>query len=106
MSTMRAQESERVPEGHIETTSGVCGGKPRVRGTRIKVSEIAWRHVHDGQSADAILEAFPHLGLAQVHAALAYYFDHQDEVEAELHSEAQVIQELMNQDRRRGPRPA
>jgi hypothetical protein len=28
---------------------------------------------------------YPHLLLAQIHAALAYYYDHQTELEAEIH---------------------
>lgn len=37
-----------------------------------------------GQSADAIVREFPQLTLAQVHAALAYYFDHLDEIRLEI----------------------
>ena len=38
-----------------------------------------------GMDVDEILGTLPHLSPAQVHSALAYYFDHQDEIDAELH---------------------
>jgi uncharacterized protein (DUF433 family) len=82
------------PTSHIEMTAGVCGGRPRVRGTRVKVSEIARRHVEDDESADEITEALPQLTLAQVHAALAYYYDHREEIEEELRSQNEIVVRL------------
>ena len=43
---------------------------------------------------DEIVEAYPHLTLAQVHAALAYYWDHRDEIEQELREEQIFALEL------------
>ena len=37
-----------------------------------------------GMSADEIIQSLPHLTLAQLHAALAYYFDHQKEIDDDL----------------------
>ena len=82
------------PTSHIEMTAGICGGRPRVRGTRVKVSEIARRHVEDDESADEITEALPQLTLAQVHAALAYYYDHREEIEEELRSQNEIVVRL------------
>ena len=88
-----AAAKAQVPADYIEATPGVCGGKPRIRGTRIKVSEVAWRH-DDGQSPDEIIEAFPHLTLAQVHAALAYYYDHHEEIERQSREEDEAVTAL------------
>jgi uncharacterized protein (DUF433 family) len=90
---MSAAAKAQIPADYIEATPDVCGGKPRIRGTRIKVSEVAWRH-DDGQSPDEIIEAFPHLTLAQVHAALAYYYDHHQEIEAQLREEDETVSAL------------
>jgi uncharacterized protein (DUF433 family) len=65
---------------HIEKTPGVCGGKPRVAGTRIRVQDIYVWHELRGQSPDEIVTRFPQLTLADVHAALAYYWDHAEEI--------------------------
>lgn len=59
-------------------------GVAQVDDTKVKVVEIALDHLAYGWSADAIHEQFPHLSLAQIHAALAYFYDHQDEFEREI----------------------
>jgi uncharacterized protein (DUF433 family) len=68
---------------HIEITAGICGGAPRVAGTRIRVSQIAIL-TEQGTSADEIVAAYPHLSLADVYAALAYYHDHREAIEQEI----------------------
>ena len=91
---MAAPARVQVPADYIETTSGVAGGKPCIRGTRTKVSLIARRHEHLGESPDEIVDALPHLTLAGVHAALAYYYDHREEIEAELHAADEFVLEM------------
>ena len=50
-----------------------------VDNTRIKVIEVAMDHLAQGWSAEEIHRQHPHLSLAQTHAALAFYYDHQAE---------------------------
>jgi uncharacterized protein (DUF433 family) len=64
----------------IMMTPGVRGGKPRIADRRITVADVAIWHEYHGWSADQIAREFT-LSLTQVHAALAYYFAHRDEVE-------------------------
>lgn len=52
--------------------------------TNVKVVELALDHLAYGWSADAIHEQFPHLTLAQIHAALAFFYDHQAEFAHEI----------------------
>jgi len=47
--------------------------------TRVKVIEVALDHIAYGWSAEEIHRQQPHLSLAQAHAALAFYYDHQAE---------------------------
>ena len=47
--------------------------------TRVKVIEVAMDHLAHGWSAEEIHRQHPHLSLAQTHAALAFYYDHQAE---------------------------
>jgi uncharacterized protein (DUF433 family) len=49
-----------------------------------KVIEIAAEHIGCGWTADMILENHPHLMPAQVHAALAWYYDHQEAMDEEM----------------------
>ena len=68
---------------HVTKTPGVCGGKARIEGTRIRVNNVVFLH-KQGASDQKIREAYPDLTPAQIHAALAYYYDNPDEIEAEL----------------------
>lgn len=73
-----------VSTEHIEITPGVCGGKPRIAGHRIKVQHVAIWHERMGMDPEKIVEEYPQLSLADVHAALAYYYDHRDQIDAEI----------------------
>jgi uncharacterized protein (DUF433 family) len=74
--------------GSLLTRSpGVRGGRPCVAGTRTTVHRIAaWYKM--GESPEEIAREYPHLTLAGVYAALAYYHANQAEIEAELAADA------------------
>lgn len=67
---------------HITKTPGVCGGKACIAGSRIRVMDIVVWHEHQKQTPDEIVESFPQLTHAEIHAALAYYFDNREEIDA------------------------
>ena len=73
---------------------GVCGGKPCVAGTRIRVQDIYVWHDLQGQSADEIVSRFPQLTMADVYAALAYYWDHRDEIQRQMQEQAAFVAEM------------
>jgi uncharacterized protein (DUF433 family) len=73
--------AERV---HIVSTPDTCGGKPRIAGSRIQVKHLAIMHERQGMSPEDIVSEFPHLTLADVYAALAYYHDHREAMNAEI----------------------
>ena len=74
---------------HIVMTPGVMGGRARVRGTRIRVMDIVASSQLNDWSPVEIVANYDSLSLADVHAALAYYYDHIAEVEcAYLEDEA------------------
>lgn len=66
--------------GHIEITPGVAGGKPRITGHRITVQDVVVWHERVGLSADEIATEYD-LSLADVYAALAYYYDHREKID-------------------------
>ncbi|HLK58569.1 MAG TPA: DUF433 domain-containing protein [Chthonomonadaceae bacterium] len=68
---------------HIEITQGIAGGKPRIAGHRITVQDIAIWHERLGKSVDEIATEY-NLTLSDVHAALAYYFDHRPEIDRSI----------------------
>ena len=66
----------------IETSSHIhcdAEGRAWIDDTNVKVIEVALDHLASGWSADEIQVQHPHLSLAQIHAALSFYFDHQPE---------------------------
>jgi len=76
---------------HISTQPRVMGGRPCIAGTRVRVMDIvAVRQA--GVSDDELLEYFSSRTLtrSELHAALAYYFDHQDETDRALAEDAEL----------------
>lgn len=82
---------------HIVSTPGVFGGKPRIAGHRIRVMDIVIWHEKRGLSPDEILDLYPGLTLADIYAALAYYFDHPEEIEEDLQEESAIVAEMREQ---------
>jgi uncharacterized protein (DUF433 family) len=73
------------PVGHIVRTPGVMSGRPRIAGTRIRVSDVVVQlHVNEYTADEVADEVYPWISRADVYAALAYYYDHQDEIEREF----------------------
>jgi uncharacterized protein (DUF433 family) len=90
MSTATQLDAVRT---HIARMPGVCGGKPCVAGTRIRVWDVVVMNEH-GASPDEILAAYPGITLADVHAALAYYFDNREEIERQIADDAAFAAQL------------
>ena len=65
----------------IVSTPGVCGGRPRIDGHRITVEDVAIWHERMGMSPDEIVSGHPSITLSDVHAALAYYYDHREQID-------------------------
>jgi hypothetical protein len=57
---------------------------------------VIW-HEKRGLSPDEIIDVHPGLTLADVHAALTYYFDHLEEVEADIEQEGTIVAEIQEQ---------
>ena len=80
---------------HIEVTPETCSGQPRVAGTRIRVSNVVlW--TEQGQGPDEIVASHPQLTLADVHAALAYYFDNREGMDKLIAEDETLVASLQN----------
>lgn len=79
---------------HIELTPE---GVPILTGTQTKVVEIVLDRLAHHWDADEIKRQHPHLGLAQIHAALAYYYDHQDELDRDIHERLQRAERIQTE---------
>lgn len=73
--------AQAITYEYITCRDDVLSGEPTIEGTRTPVRAIveAWRM---GTPPEEIPQGLPHLTLAQVFAALAYYSDHQEEINA------------------------
>jgi len=78
---------------HIEISSEIRSGKPRIAGTRITVEDVAMMHLTLGQSLVEIA-GFYNLSLAAVHAAMAYYFDHRETIDQRTRDETAVVEAI------------
>ena len=75
---------------HIEvrpTRSGAA--KAFITGTRVRVQDIVSDHECHGRTPEEIASEYPHISLAQVHAALAYYFDNREEIRGQMKADAE-----------------
>ena len=87
---MDEMQAARVLPPHIDEARP----RPVVRGTDIKVSQIAFEYEHHGMSPDQIIEAHSHLTLADVHAALAYFYDHLEAIRADWRETDRIVEEM------------
>lgn len=78
-----------VPHIHLDSA-----GRAWVDDTNVKVIEVALDHLAYGWGAETIHENHPNLSLAQVYAALAWYYDHQVEMNAEIEVQEERLKAL------------
>jgi uncharacterized protein (DUF433 family) len=86
-----APAADRV---RIVSTPGTCGGKPRLDGHRITVEDVAIWHERQGMSPDEIVSAYPSITLSDVHAALAYYYENRQRIDAGIEEGRRAVAEL------------
>jgi uncharacterized protein (DUF433 family) len=77
----------------IVRTPGTCGGRPRIAGHRITVHNIAIDFNADMKPEDIVAQR-PQLTLAQVYAALAYYYANKEAIDAEIASDIEEYDRL------------
>jgi uncharacterized protein (DUF433 family) len=75
---------------HLTTNAD---GVPLIAGTTMKVVELVTAHLAHGWSPEELHFQFPHLSLGQIHAALGYYWDHKDEIDADIDRRARYAEQ-------------
>ncbi len=86
-----AYPADRV---RIVSTSGTCGGRPRIDGHRITVEHIVLCHQRCGQSPDEIASDYPSITLTDVYAALAFYHENRDRIDADIIEGERFVEEM------------
>lgn len=79
---------------YIVSTPGTCDGEPRVAGTRIKVRHVYTWVERQGLTVAEVVANYPPLSRSAVHAALAYYWAHPDQIHEAIVAEERFVAEL------------
>ena len=77
----------------IASDPKVRSGRPYIVGTTLTVADVAIVKIYHQQDADGIASWFG-ITLPQVYAALAYYYDHQSEMDEQIHAQIKYAEEL------------
>jgi uncharacterized protein (DUF433 family) len=77
----------------IDRKPGVRGGRPKIAGTGIAVKRIVICQ-QMGLSPEEIILEYPHINLAQVHAALAYYYANREEIDTDIADELALFDSM------------
>jgi len=60
----------------------------------VRVQDIVIWYEHQGMTADQIVSEIPTITLSDVHCALAYYFDHVQEIQDEMRADEAFVEEF------------
>ncbi|WP_293036395.1 DUF433 domain-containing protein [Moorena sp. SIO1F2] len=90
--------SEQIPIQQISTEyiaidPDFCGGKPRIIGTIMPVATIAKMYLEMGESLEEIASEY-HLSKPAVYAAMAYYYDHREEIDRHTAESAAFVEQM------------
>lgn len=77
---------------YVVKTTGVCGGRPLIKGTRTPVQAIV-EYYRLGMDTYHILTELPSITEAQLHDALSYFYDHKEEIEIGIEADHRLIKE-------------
>jgi uncharacterized protein (DUF433 family) len=79
-----------VPHPHVRSDANVLGGSPYVLGSRVPVRRL-WAFYRSGATIERILKRYPQLGAAKVFDALAFAFDNEEVITADMAREDEFL---------------
>jgi uncharacterized protein (DUF433 family) len=79
-----------VPHPHVRVDPNVLGGSPYVVGSRVPVRRL-WAFYRKGITIDTLLRRFPRLGAAKIFDALAFAYDNEEVLQADIQREEQLL---------------
>jgi len=78
----------KILHPYITSAKKIGGGRPIIAGTRTRVSNIV-AYYKLGLSPEELAREFPHITLSQIHDALSYYYEHQEELDREIDEDSE-----------------
>ncbi len=88
---------KKTTHPYVTIDAKIAGGQPIIRGTRIKIMDIAVRYEMIGMSADKIADDYPHLKLEHIHDALSYYYEHKSALDRNYKEDQIFLAKLRKQ---------
>ena len=93
------------PDWEVKTMSSLViahihldnAGVAWIDDSNVKVIEVAMDKLAHGWNPEEIHVQHPHLSLAQIHAALSYYYDHQHDIDRAIERELQEVESMAQQ---------
>ena len=85
---------QKTDHPYVEVNPKICNGSPVIKGTRIRVVDVAIEYEYLNHTPDEIINAQPHLKLEQIHDALSYYYENRAELDEKIREDEQFIQKL------------
>ena len=79
---------------YIEVDERICCGSPVIKGTRIRVVDIAIEYEYLNHTPDEIINAHPHVKLEHVDDALSYYYENREELDEKIRKDKEFVQML------------
>jgi uncharacterized protein (DUF433 family) len=86
-----------IPNERIVKTPETFGGRAHIADHRVRVQDIVILYEHHGITPDEIVARIPTVTLADIHSALAYYFDHTGEIQQEIRADREYADEFFRQ---------
>lgn len=87
----------------LESNPKVRGGRPCLAGTGVRVTDVVMANLFHSQSPDEMAAGFG-VPLSHIYAALAYYYEHQTELDADIRQQIATAREL--KEKRVGSQPS
>jgi uncharacterized protein (DUF433 family) len=91
---MASATPAKVPYPHIELSSE---GVPILSGTTMKVVELVSAQRAYGWSPEELYFQHPYLSLSQIHSALAYYWDHKEELDRDIERRDRLAEQIQSE---------
>src|SRR5574341_39814 len=85
----------------IVSDPSIRGGQPIIAGTMVRMIDVVASYLYRGLNAEELAVNFK-LGLGEVHAVLAYYYQHKDDVDAAIQTEVDKSESLLNEIAKQG----
>ena len=84
----------KVKHPYVEVNPKICNGSRVIKGTRIRIVDVAIEYEYLNHIPDEIINAHPHLKLEQIHDALSYYYENRSQLDKKIREDKQFIQQL------------